>query len=35
MIYFSSLLPTLYPTDAETLFAALAAGIIVLAKFGF
>ena len=25
MIYFSSLLPTLYPTDAETLFAALAA----------
>lgn len=25
MIYFSSLLPTLYPTDAETLFATLAA----------
>ena len=25
MIYFSSLLPTLYPTDAETLFTALAA----------
>ena len=25
MIYFSALLPVLYPTDAETLFAALAA----------
>lgn len=25
MIYFSALLPTLYPTDAEALFAALAA----------
>lgn len=25
MIYFSTLLPTLYPTDAETLFTALAA----------
>ena len=23
MIYFSALLPTLYPTDAETLFTAL------------
>ena len=25
MIYFSALLPVLYPTDAETLFTALAA----------
>ena len=25
MIYFSTLLPVLYPTDAETLFTALAA----------
>ena len=34
MIYFSALLPVLYPTDAETLFTALAAHDVPYAHTG-